>query len=69
MVESCVNTVGVELDTASPALLQYVAGLSPSVARAIVERRESKGKYRLRKELLSVPRLGERTSMSGFEDR
>ena len=68
VVESCVNTVGVELNTASPALLQYVAGLSPSVARAIVERRESKGKYRLRKELLSVPRLGERTfqQCSGF---
>ena len=68
VVESCVNTVGVELNTASPALLRYVAGLSPSVARAIVERRESKGKYRLRKELLSVSRLGERTfqQCSGF---
>ncbi|MDD2432454.1 MAG: Tex family protein [Clostridia bacterium] len=68
VVESCVNTVGVELNTASPALLQYVAGLSPSVAGAIVERRENKGKYRLRKELLTVPRLGERTfqQCSGF---
>ena len=68
VVESCVNTVGVELNTASPALLRYVAGLSPSVARAIVERRESKGKYRLRKELMSVSRLGERTfqQCSGF---
>jgi uncharacterized protein len=68
VVESCVNTVGVELNTASPALLQHVAGLSPSVAGAIVERRENKGKYKLRKELLAVPRLGERTfqQCSGF---
>ncbi|MDD4666295.1 MAG: Tex family protein [Clostridia bacterium] len=68
VVESCVNTVGVELNTASPALLQYVAGLSPSVAKAIVERREKEGKYRLRKELAAVPRLGERTfqQCSGF---
>ena len=68
VVESCVNTVGVELNTASSALLRYVAGLSPSVAKAIVERRESKGKYRLRKELMSVPRLGERSfqQCSGF---
>jgi len=68
VVESCVNTVGVELNTASPILLQYVAGLSQSVAKAIVERRESKGRYRLREELKTIPRLGERTfqQCSGF---
>ena len=68
VVESCVNTVGVELNTASPSLLQYVAGLSPAVAKAVIERRESKGRYRVRKELLDVPRLGERTfqQCSGF---
>lgn len=68
VVESCVNTVGVELNTASPSLLQYVAGLSPGVAKAVVERRESKGRYRVRKELLDIPRLGERTfqQCSGF---
>lgn len=68
VVESCVNTVGVELNTASPSLLRYVAGLSSGVAKAVVERRESKGRYKTRKELLEVPRLGERTfqQCSGF---
>jgi len=58
VVESCVNTVGVELNTASPSLLQYVAGLNATVANAIVLRRESKGKFTSRKELLEVSRLG-----------
>lgn len=58
VVESCVNTVGVELNTASPSLLQYVAGLNANVANAIVLRRESKGKFTSRKELLEVSRLG-----------
>jgi len=58
VVESCVNTVGVELNTASPALLQYVAGLNAAVANAIVARREERGKYKSRKELLEVSRLG-----------
>ncbi|MBZ4655386.1 MAG: transcriptional accessory protein [Peptococcaceae bacterium] len=61
VVESCVNTVGVELNTASISLLQYVAGLSASVAKAIVARREKEGKFRLREELLKVPRLGPQT--------
>lgn len=61
VVESCVNTVGVELNTASFSLLQHVAGLSPAVAKAVVAQREKRGKYRTRKELLEVPRLGERT--------
>lgn len=61
VVESCVNTVGVELNTASASLLQYVAGLSPSVAKAVVARREREGKFRLREELLKIPRLGPQT--------
>lgn len=61
VVESCVNSVGVELNTASPSLLQYVAGLNSTVAQAIVARREKLGKYRTRKELLEVPRLGPQT--------
>lgn len=68
VVESCVNTVGVELNTASPFLLQHIAGLTPAVSKAIVERREKKGRFRMRKELLEVPRLGGRTfeQCSGF---
>lgn len=58
VVESCVNTVGVELNTASPSLLQHIAGLNAAVATAIVVRRESKGKFTSRKELLEVSRLG-----------
>ncbi|MDD2401416.1 MAG: Tex family protein [Clostridia bacterium] len=61
VVESCVNTVGVELNTASPSLLKNVAGLSSAISKSIVERREKKGKFRSRRELLDVPRLGERT--------
>lgn len=61
VVESCVNTVGVELNTASPALLQFVAGLNGAVAAAIVSYRENKGRFKNRKELLEVPRLGRQT--------
>lgn len=61
VVESCVNTVGVELNTASPSLLQYVAGLNSSVAKAIVARRDKEGKFERREELLKVPRLGAQT--------
>lgn len=61
VVESCVNTVGVELNTASPALLQFVAGLNGAVATAIVSYRENKGRFKNRKELLEVPRLGRQT--------
>jgi uncharacterized protein len=61
VVESCVNTVGVEINTASPALLQHVAGLNSAVAEAIFAVREQKGRFRERKELLKVPRLGART--------
>lgn len=61
VVESCVNMVGVELNTASPALLQFVAGLNAGVASAIVSYRENKGRFDSRKELLDVPRLGRQT--------
>jgi uncharacterized protein len=61
VVESCVNHVGVELNTASAALLSHVAGLGPALAQAIVGTRESKGPFRTRKELLSVPKLGPKT--------
>lgn len=59
-VSSCVNQVGVELNTASPELLAYVSGLGPSLARNIVEYRKAHGPFRSRKELLAVPRLGEK---------
>ncbi|HWJ03583.1 MAG TPA: Tex family protein [Verrucomicrobiae bacterium] len=61
VVESCVNSVGVDLNTASPALLQYVAGLKPATAKNVVAFREKKGKFRLRSQLKEVPRLGEAT--------
>ncbi len=59
VVESCVNYVGVDLNTASPSLLQYVAGLQPAVAKNIVAFREENGKFTNRKQLLKVKRLGE----------
>ncbi|HEU0014778.1 MAG TPA: Tex family protein [Longimicrobium sp.] len=57
-VESCVNRVGVELNTASPALLSYVAGIGPTVAKRIVERRDGGAPFRARAELLRVSGLG-----------
>lgn len=60
-VESCVNRVGVELNTASPALLGYVAGIGPAVAQRIVEHRDGKGPFRSRREVLQVGGLGPRT--------
>ena len=57
-VEACVNAVGVNLNTASPWLLRYVAGIGPSLARAIVDYRSERGGFRSRSELLKVPRLG-----------
>jgi len=58
VVESCVNTVGVVLNTASPQLLSYVSGLGPKLARRIVHRREKHGAFRTRRELLEVRGLG-----------
>ena len=60
-VESCVNRVGVELNTASPALLSYVAGIGPTVAQRIVKHRDSAGSFRSRLEVLKVPGLGPKT--------
>ena len=58
VVESCVNLVGVELNTASQHLLTYVSGLGPQLAKNIVEFRAENGPFSSRKELLKVPRLG-----------
>ena len=57
-VESCVNSVGVALNTASPYLLQYVSGIGPALSRAIVEYRNAHGDFSSREELLQVARLG-----------
>lgn len=59
-VENCVNTVGVNLNTASSYLLSYVSGIGPALASAIVKTRSDKGGFRSRKDLMSVPRLGEK---------
>lgn len=61
VVESCVNRVGVDLNTASPSLLSYVAGIGASVAKKIVKHREASGPFQSRDDLLSVPGLGPRT--------
>lgn len=61
VVEDCVNSVGVDLNTASPSLLKYVAGISTRVANSLVNHREEKGKFTNRKELLKVKGLGEKT--------
>ncbi|MCK9223070.1 MAG: RNA-binding transcriptional accessory protein [Limnochordia bacterium] len=60
-VESCVNNVGVDLNTASSQLLQYVAGIGPTLAANIVEYRNTQGPFYSRQELLDVPRLGPKT--------
>ncbi|BAU29898.1 uncharacterized protein DFP93_11218 [Aneurinibacillus soli] len=61
VVESAVNYVGVDVNTASPSLLQYVSGVSKQVAKNIVARREESGKYQSRSQLKDVPRLGAKT--------
>lgn len=61
VVEDCVNAVGVDLNTASAALLTRVSGLSAALARRIVEHRERHGPFRRRHDLLRVPRFGERS--------
>lgn len=58
VVESCVNTVGINLNTASKHLLTYVSGLGPSLAQNIVEYRSSNGAFQNRSALLKVPRMG-----------
>jgi uncharacterized protein len=61
VVESCVNAVGVELNTASWPLLSRVAGIGPSLAKRIVAFRDQRGRFKARKELLEVPGLGPKT--------
>ena len=57
-VESCVNSVGVALNTASPYLLRYVSGIGPALSRAIVDYRSANGDFTSREQLKEVPRLG-----------
>lgn len=61
VVESAVNHVGVDVNTASPSLLQYVSGVSKQVASNIVKQREELGKFTSRQQLKKVPRLGAKT--------
>ena len=61
VVESCVNSVGVEVNTASKQLLMYVSGLGPQLAAGIVEHRNAKGPFGSREELRKVPKLGPKT--------
>lgn len=58
IVEDCVNNVGVDLNTASAPLLEYVSGISKTIAKNIVEYREKNGQFQSRKDLLSVAKLG-----------
>ena len=60
VVISCVNAVGVEVNTASKELLSYVAGIGPSLAKGIVEYRNSNGPFKTREALMEVPRFGEK---------
>ena len=60
VVEDCVNSVGVDLNTASHSLLSYIAGINASVAKNIVTYREENGRFTDRKELLKVPKLGKK---------
>ncbi len=68
VVENCVNSVGVDLNTASAPLLSYVAGISGAVAKNIVAYREQNGKFKNRKELKKVAKLGDKafTQCAGF---
>ena len=61
VVEDCVNRVGVDLNTASPSLLSYVAGINMAIARNVVAYREEKGIFKDRKELKKVGKLGAKT--------
>lgn len=60
VVENCVNRVGVDLNTASPSLLSYVAGINMGIAKNIVAYREEEGRFNSRKELMKVPKLGKK---------
>ena len=58
VVEDCVNSVGVDLNTASASLLEYISGINKTLAKSIVSYREENGQFKNRKELLKVPKLG-----------
>ena len=58
VVEDCVNSVGVDLNTASPSLLSYVSGISSTISKNILKYKEDNGKFKTRKELLKVAKLG-----------
>lgn len=60
IVESCVNLVGVDVNTASKHLLKYVSGLGPQLAQNVIDHRDEHGKFRSREELKNVPRMGDR---------
>ncbi len=60
VVEDCVNSVGVDLNTATPSLLQYVAGISSTIAKNVVQYREENGKFKNRNQLKKVKRLGDK---------
>lgn len=60
-MEDCVNSVGVDVNTASPSLLGYVSGITASVAENVVQYREENGLFKSRKEFLKVPKLGPKT--------
>ena len=60
VVESCVNSVGVNVNTASKHLLTYVSGLGPQLAQNIVNYRKENGPFKSRKELKNIPRLGDK---------
>lgn len=68
VVEDCVNSVGVDANTASFSLLSYVAGIGPSLAKSIVSYREENGKFNERRDFLKVPKLGKKafTQCAGF---
>ncbi|HHV28436.1 Tex family protein [Acetivibrio mesophilus] len=61
VVEDCVNSVGVDLNTASPSLLSYISGVNSVIAKNIVEYREANGKFKKRNELKKVKKLGDKT--------
>jgi uncharacterized protein len=61
VVESVVNRVGVDVNTASPSLLSYVSGIGPKLSRIIVDERKKKGLFKSRRALLDVPGLGQKT--------
>jgi protein Tex len=60
VVEDCVNSVGVDLNTASPSLLSFVSGINSTVAKNIVEYRETNGRFKSRQELKKVKKLGDK---------